>query len=440
MSRFTWMMVPLVLLAGCGRGPAAIAGDGAGPDAAAPDMGHCPAGYKLSCSSPDHPGICVCEWQCKKTSATRCEGVIITPPDGEQWVCAWAGPTSYSCSRSGAKEQIPDAGKQWLCSFDAAAAAWTCRLIKFPLPSWGSGWSCAVDEVRKKLVCRTSSSGNDAGVYPNWSCKTVTGRKICQRLDGTHGLPAGGKGWRCNRAKKAGVAFWYCYGQAVGGAPPGGAGYTCVKKDEVGKGIWQCRRPVSPADRPPGGGKWACGMSAALAGTQCEEVSWDPDAMPRVTSPCPPGATMWCDGLQYDGWGTVRCLSSGKWATRTINGKAVFDCKENAGGLRPDTLCACYHFFTNYDCCERADCVLPPGAKGKTCAAGHGGLCSACNPLKPGCTEAKAVCVVTNSHETYCGRGCADGTACPAGYKCMTIKLKIGTDKQCIPQDQSCYY
>jgi hypothetical protein len=47
---------------------------------------------------------------------------------------------------------------------------------------------------------------------------------------------------------------------------------------------------------------------------------------------------------------------------------------------------------------------------------------------------------VTNSSETFCGRDCSGGSACPTGYICVTVKLKTGTAKQCVPSDYSCYY
>lgn len=53
--------------------------------------------------------------------------------------------------------------------------------------------------------------------------------------------------------------------------------------------------------------------------------------------------------------------------------------------------------------------------------------------------EPGARCIVTNSHETFCGRDCTSAP-CPGGHACMTIKLKVSTTKQCVPSDFSCYY
>ena len=89
--------------------------------------------------------------------------------------------------------------------------------------------------------------------------------------------------------------------------------------------------------------------------------------------------------------------ATGTWKTKVIKGNTVLDCYE-VNNLVPDTVCACYHFF-------------------------YGGKC-----------------VVTNNHETFCGRSCSSAQPCPAGYGCMTLKLKVGMIKQCVPNDYSCYY
>jgi hypothetical protein len=106
---------------------------------------------------------------------------------------------------------------------------------------------------------------------------------------------------------------------------------------------------------------------------------------------------------------------------------------------RPDTLCACYYFFTNFSCCEQPDCVLPPGTKGQICPPSKGGLCDYCNPqVKDDCKEAGAKCIVTNSHEMFCGRECSSSAPCPAGYSCLTVKQQTGTTQQCVPSSHSC--
>lgn len=166
------------------------------------------------------------------------------------------------------------------------------------------------------------------------------------------------------------------------------------------------------------------------------DLAFGPDPWGR----CSPGQRMWCDGLVYDGWGLVDCDSqTGRWKTKVVNGKTVIDCREDlAAGRRPSTLCACYHFFTNFGCCERPSCILEPGESGQICPPSPGGLCDYCNPLSPECKPG-AACVTSNSHESFCAGDCA-ATPCPAGYDCMMVKLKAGTTRQCVPSDLSCYY
>jgi hypothetical protein len=163
---------------------------------------------------------------------------------------------------------------------------------------------------------------------------------------------------------------------------------------------------------------------------------------PRGPGQCYPGEQRWCDGLVYDGWGLADCdVSTGKWKMKTLNGQTILDCRELDDGRRPDTLCACYHFFTNPACCERPDCILPPGTQGQICPVSRGQLCDYCNPLvKDECQEPGARCIVTNTQETFCGRECSSSSPCPAGYNCLAVKLQVGTSLQCVPSDFSCYY
>jgi len=171
-----------------------------------------------------------------------------------------------------------------------------------------------------------------------------------------------------------------------------------------------------------------------------------PDAPPLPPPPPPPpptqcqaGQQMWCDGLTYSGWGKVECDSAtGEWKKVVYNGKQLLDCREIDDG-RPNTTCACYHFFFNPACCETPGCVVPPGSKGQVCPPSPGQLCDYCNPLSSECVEAGAWCIVTNAHETFCGREC-ETSGCPTGFTCYAIKFKGLTTKQCVPADLSCYY
>jgi len=168
------------------------------------------------------------------------------------------------------------------------------------------------------------------------------------------------------------------------------------------------------------------------------DLAFHPDPWAK----CAPGQRMWCDGPVYDGWGLVECdPATGHWKTTVVNGKTTIDCREDlAAGTRPNTLCACYHLFTNFSCCERPDCILEPGESGQICPPSPGKLCDYCNPLQPECVETDAKCVTTNSHESFCARLCSAAAPCPSGYVCMTIKLKQGSTQQCVPSDFSCYY
>jgi hypothetical protein len=203
-----------------------------------------------------------------------------------------------------------------------------------------------------------------------------------------------------------------------------------------------CSREPAPTTPLDGGAEPDVALTrpADLPAVQ-PDTSLQIDVKPRWWDECFPSEKRWCDGLQYDGWGLVDCdPSTGKWKTTIVNGKSTLDCQESTGGRRPNTICACYHFFTNFTCCERTDCVLPAGTQGQICPASKGGLCDFCNPLVKGeCKEPGAVCVVTNSHESFCGRDCSS-SACPAGYNCLTVKQQVGTAKQCIPSSFSCYF
>jgi len=196
----------------------------------------------------------------------------------------------------------------------------------------------------------------------------------------------------------------------------------------------------------PGGGWYSCVKGSEFNGTQCEKVPTEPTPptpTPKPGDTCVIGEKMWCDGLQYCGWGQVMCdPKTNKWKTKLdSNGKEILDCNELATGERPNTVCACFHFFFNPSCCERPDCIVPPGTNGQICPASAGGLCDYCNPQKSECKEAQAKCIVTNAHETFCGRLCSTTAPCPNGYQCMVVKLNGGqSTNQCVPADYSCYY
>lgn len=172
----------------------------------------------------------------------------------------------------------------------------------------------------------------------------------------------------------------------------------------------------------------------------CPAIPWAESPQSNPAVPCTPGQAIWCDGLAYCGWGQAVCKPDGTWPTISQNGQVVLDCQELADGRSPDTDCACYHFYFNPRCCECPGCILPTGGSGRSCAPSAGNLCDYCNPSKPECTAPGAQCVVSNSHETFCGRECLADLDCPSGYTCMPIKLLSGMTSQCVPTDLSCFF
>ncbi len=286
-------------------------------------------------------------------------------------------------------------------------------------------------------VCR-KKDGAPPTPPGSWSCDAA--KTVCEKLNDNRGLPPGGTEWKCHLVSKNGVSTWVCYGRAL--KPPGGNGWNCVKvKTELGVDIYRCERPDGPSEIPPHPGAWVCVKGSSFGGHICSKVDGPPQPPPPYPGLCKVGQRMWCDGLVYGGLGQVQCdPATGKWKSKMVNGKKWIDCSESlAGGKRPNTVCACYHFFFNPACCEQIDCVVPPGTSGQICPPSPGKLCDYCNPLKPECSEPGAKCINTNTHETFCGRDCAT-QKCPSRYTCMTIKLQIGTTKQCVPNDLSCYY
>jgi hypothetical protein len=205
--------------------------------------------------------------------------------------------------------------------------------------------------------------------------------------------------------------------------------------------------PVAPDGAPPSleddnyYGRWH-EASAPDAGAPDRARAPDASSLPPPPpKTCKPGQRLWCSSVLYSGWGLADCDPvTGRWRETLANGQAELDCREQPTGERPNTLCACYHFFFNPSCCERPGCVLEPGESGALCPASKGALCDYCNPQKPECTEPGAICVVTNTHATFCARHCSSSDPCPGGYQCMVVKLKTGSTNQCVPSDYSCYH
>lgn len=277
---------------------------------------------------------------------------------------------------------------------------------------------------------------------PLWSCKVEGERQVCRYLGADRGLPPGGTGWACHVARIDARRTWTCEGRAS--ADPSGGGWNCAA---VTSGMWggsdvhRCRLAPEQPLQPPLPGPWACVRGALYGGTRCTRVAdLKPPGflVPPQSASCQPGDRRWCEGNMYSGWGQVHCGPDGKWRTRVVNGKKLLDCKDSAH--RPYTPCSAYYYFFNPMCCEREDCVVPPEVKQGLLVLGSAGeLCDHCSPSKPECVGAGAKCIVTNAHETFCGRSCDDATPCPAGYKCLEVKLKQSSTHQCVPADYSCY-
>jgi hypothetical protein len=287
------------------------------------------------------------------------------------------------------------------------------------------------------------SLSGDGGSCGTWSCTTGAGRSTCTRTDGHRGLPIypgsttpGGSGepnmdeWSCEK-DSAGTS-WVCVGAPQSAL---GSDWQCQKAGtgSIGQTIQKCKRTVVACDQPDARA-WRCAMSTGLGGTVC--------VLGTVGDTCNKGERMWCDSLSYDVWQQVECdPSTGKWKTTVQGGKTVLDCREMASGFGlPTTPCGCYYLWYSPVCCELPSCLVPASASSAACFASPGKLCDPCNPLATSsCKETGAVCVVTNTHEMFCGRSCSSTNECPAGYGCMKVKQKSGTVDQCVPSDFSCW-
>jgi hypothetical protein len=393
---------------------------------------------------PDGQTICTCEglWDCS-LDPNKCEQDAPVPSGGADWDCQWTE-FVYRCTADGS-ESNPPGGGGWDCTWVSKENQWRCDKDSPPNPSnkpAGSHvWNCVYDKELKKLICDRGGSSTPPKGEGDWDCKKKEGKDVCDKKDDNGGLPTGGGNWRCNRVAKGGKMIWVCYGEVPkGDKPPGGGEWDCEKvKTEGNKDIYKCVKEDN--DQPPGGGHYACAKGSEFNGTRCVKTDKPPSPPPQYPKPgdtCVPGAMHWCDGLQYCGWGQVTCKPDGSWPTRVVDGKTVLDCQERQDGRRPNTACACYHFYYNAACCERPDCMIEPGQQGQICPDSAGQLCDYCNPQSPECKGQGALCIVTAAMETFCGQACATDSQCPKDYKCVKISGK--PDKQCIPSDFSCYY
>lgn len=418
----------------------------------------CPEGKKqCTGNSPDDPNyFCTCSdvWICENSpNPKKCYKETPMPPNGGgDWQCSWSE-YKYSCTKSypNGQPETPPGGGTWTCTWSENDKTYTCYTTSIPNPSnknleGGGDWKCQVTE--SKINCTrgsTSSEENPIG-GGNWNCTTVEGKKICTNPDTDKGLPTpdGSGNWQCNKMLQEGESVWFCVGTST--TPPGGGNWVCEKVE--GETIYKCwKKDESGKDYPPGGGNWACMKGTEFNGTKCEQTETTPKPVDKPGGKCEIGERMWCDGLDYCGWGQVKCdEKTNTWETETLpDGRVVLACHELKDGSRPHTTCACYHTFFNASCCERPDCLVPQEtlATPFICPASPGCLCDYCNPQKDGqCKEAGAQCIVTNSHETFCGRSCDPvNKPCPTGYTCTAIKPKTGVIYQCIPNNNnmSCF-
>jgi hypothetical protein len=373
-----------------------------------PQPGECSAENRICTGDPiDGHQVCRCvgEFECPKPE--KCIGPRPVPPGDTDWQCTW-GEFLYTCK--GNPPTPPDGRGGWSCAQDAQG--WTCTSTPV-VPPGEVRWLCRVEGM--DLICEQQPPDGKI----NWSCTGQSPSQVCKTADC---LPPSGSGWTCT-AGGAGEPAWTCVGVAA--SSPEGGGWQCAPfKPELSQ--WKCIS--SEACLPPGGGKLSCAMGSEFGGTTCWEVP------PVITGQeCVVGQKRWCDEPIYCQWGQVDCdPATGKWRRRA-DGKE--DCNEVA--VRPSTLCACYHTFFAEKCCERADCVVPPGTNGQVCAPSAGGLCDYCNGANPECKSPTGLCVWLGN-ETFCSQPCAGNAVCPTGYKCVGYKLNGVQSFVCQPVTASC--
>lgn len=267
-----------------------------------------------------------------------------------------------------------------------------------PTPNGSSSWKCTWEEFGYKCVDKSGNQTSSNKPTISWGKNTNT-------------VPYGYGQWDCN---------W--------------------NSSEVS---WSCVNSVvpNPSNNPDGIGFWKCYVEEFKLKCDKKEIN-DSGVDSNPEKECDSGQRKWCDGLSYCGWGIVQC-ENGKWKTKNINGKNVLDCQESlAGGRVPKTKCGCYHFYANLSCCEREDCIIPDGESGQLCDYSKPrGLCDYCNPdaisANTGSCGDYGACIVTDSHETFCGKNCYGAQDCPEGYDCLVVSYK-NTPKQCIPQKKTC--
>jgi hypothetical protein len=280
-------------------------------------------------------------------------------------------------------------------------------------------WDCSESADKCERKRPTPPGGGD------WACSWSALHYTCSKKSAASDPPPGGNGWHCSWS--GAESQWVCK-QSQPNPPnnPYDLSWTCVVLDAQDKLVCTKNKGTAPPKQPP-----KVGGSGARDSGPPQQDSGEPT--------CVPGSKRWCDGLVYCGWGQMTCKANGTWPTTMVSGKVVEDCIELSNGARPNTLCACYHFYFNDDCCERPDCIVPVGTPPRLCPKSPGKLCDYCNPQTPGCQH-NAKCVVMSRGEAFCSRSCSQQTPCPSGFDCTALSTKAGTSHQCIPSDGSCFY
>lgn len=309
--------------------------------------------------------------------------------------------------------------------------------------TYGPGWVCLTDDVGR-VVCTTTTPENpsNTGNGPNPVGGTITSGTITGgTMSGgttTNGTTTGATitngtitGATINTPSgpitNATITGATVTGATVtGGTPVGGT----ITGGTITGGTVTGGTPPPGTSSGPGtnGGTWNCWFDdvGARVCNNAPTTSTVFNPAHQMEGLCVPGVRRWCDGATYCSWGQQTCKPDGSWG----------DCLENSG-IRPNTLCGCYYFYFNAECCETPDCVIPPGTTGQTCPANQGNNCDYCDGR--GQCPNGAKCVFADDGEAYCTRAC-DASSCPTGYQCTSIKAKDGSlSKVCVPADKSCY-
>jgi hypothetical protein len=438
-------------------------------------------------SGYDVPGGSLVDWKCTDEGEfTQCESTSSDAPGvGPGWQCQRNAQGKLVCISNNPDD--PGRGGPWGCVYDDVGTA-TCTNPPpdTPPPDDDGKWSCNYDGTKEICRKKPADKPND---QPGWTCVPIAGGDRCH--SDVPGQSAEGSGWICTPENGGTTCVsstpdqpdhggpWGCVYDDVGGITctadsgddwicvPDGAGHTTctdTTPNVPDDGTWDCfdvdgKTVCYGSGDSPGSGGWIC-QTDDVGRARCENppdyppdqpgsgtwICWYDDVGYRVCSDAPPlppgnecvyGQRKWCDGATYCGWGILECRPDGTWPTDPN------DCIEQ--GKRPNTVCACGFAFFNPDCCERPDCLVPPGTNGQVCPASPGKQCDYCNGPPNNLTCAAGfTCVFfhdlsRSTYETYCGKDCSASRTCPSGFECIEFPGAPG-HFACMPPDRSCYY